>query len=50
MKTKLYNFFDSPWVAFPLTIVALILFLWLGMKVAAYSERRAQAAEVANGR
>lgn len=31
MKAKLYNFFDNPWVAFPLMIMAVILFLWAGL-------------------
>jgi hypothetical protein len=28
MKTRLYTFFNNPWVAFPLMILILVAFLW----------------------
>jgi hypothetical protein len=32
MKVKVHNFLNSPWVAFPLMILVLILFMMLGFK------------------
>jgi len=39
MRDKLYNFFNSPWVAFPLAILALVLFMLIGLKMEKMHDR-----------
>jgi hypothetical protein len=39
MKTRLYTFFNNPYVAFPLMVALLVVFLWVVSKADLIVER-----------